>query len=99
MNANSKAEAEQGGGAAFEATVHLSEDRRPARDATHGTADPMVWRRIRFLLPRGSAEFEQTDYGHPGRFNPWEPRQIAPALQPRTEGLRAAAERLFSLLR
>lgn len=82
----------------MEGTIHLSEEIRPPRDATHGTADPMVWRRVAFDLPRGTAVFEQTDYGHPGRFNPWEPRGIPPSLQPRLEELRALAEQSFALL-
>ncbi len=86
------------GGEAVEATIRITQEVRPPRDPTHGTADPMVWRQVRFDLPRGTAALEQTDYGHPRRFNPWEPRGITPALQPRLDDLRSAAERAIALL-
>jgi len=49
-------------------------------------------------LPKGAARFEQTDYGHPGRFNAWEPRGIDTALQPRTNDLRAVCDAITPLL-
>ena len=58
----------------------------------------MVRRTLQFELPQGNATFEQTDYGHPGRFNPWEGRQIDAKLQPRTAQLLAAAEAIGALL-
>jgi hypothetical protein len=58
----------------------------------------MLWRRVRVETPLGDAAFEQTDYGHPGRLNPWEPRGIAPALQPRLAQLRALVEAVAPLL-
>ena len=71
----------------------------PRYDPSHGTPDPMVRRQIVMKLPAGEATFEQTDYGHPGRFNAWEPRGLAPALQPRIEELRAMCEALAPSLR
>ena len=83
----------------MEASICITEEVSPPRAASHGTADPMVWRRVEFHFPQGKATFEQTDYGHPGRFNPWEPRSIAPVLQARTTELESVAERVFALLR
>jgi hypothetical protein len=57
----------------------------------------MVRRVIEFELAEGTATLEQTDYGHPGRFNPWDPRGIDPRLQPRTGKLIAAAEAIAAL--
>lgn len=70
----------------------------PRYDAAHGTPDPMVRRMLTLRLSDGTARFEQTDYGHPGRFNPWEPRGIDSALQPRTNELRAVCDALTPLL-
>jgi hypothetical protein len=67
-------------------------------DPSHGTPDPMVRRVVNIRLPKGEAHFEQTDYGHPGRFNPWEPRGIEPRLQARTAELRDLCERISGLL-
>ena len=58
----------------------------------------MVRRRLDFRLSRGDAHWDQTDYGHPGHLNPWEPRGIDVALQARTAQLRTAAEALGALL-
>ena len=82
-----------------EAVIRLREERTPARDPSHGTPDAMVRRVLAFELPQGTAEFEQTDYGHPGRFNPWEPRRIDTKLQPRTVELQALAEAITALVR
>jgi hypothetical protein len=70
----------------------------PPRDDRHGTPHPMVERIFSFELPAGTAEIDQTDYGHPGRFNPCHARRIPSALQPRTPELLAAAEALARLL-
>ncbi|HLF78655.1 MAG TPA: hypothetical protein VJB57_14330 [Dehalococcoidia bacterium] len=70
----------------------------PPYDAFHGTPSPMLWRKVSFETPQGMAAFEQTDYGHPGRLNPWEPRGIATALVPKLAQLRAAAEALGALM-
>jgi hypothetical protein len=78
--------------------ITVTEERFPRYDAAHGTPDPMVRRLLTLRLPKGAARFEQTDYGHPGRFNDWEPRGIDPSLQPRTAELRAACAALTPLL-
>ena len=81
---------------AIELTV--TQEEFPRYDAAHGTPDPMVRRLLTLRLPGGTARFEQTDYGHPGRFNPWEPRGIDSALQPRTNELRSVCDALTPLL-
>jgi hypothetical protein len=58
----------------------------------------MLWRRLRLDTPQGSAVFEQTDYGHPGKLNAWEPRGIAPRLQPKLAQLEAVAAAIGNLL-
>ena len=78
--------------------ISVSEEQLPPFDAAHGTPDPMVRRLITLRLPAGAARFEQTDYGHPGRFNPWEPRGIDPPLQPRTRELAMLCDSIASLL-
>jgi hypothetical protein len=70
----------------------------PPYDAFHGTPNPMQWRKVTFETPRGTAAFEQTDYGHPGRWNAWEPRGIPVALVPLLSELRALAEAAAALL-
>jgi hypothetical protein len=70
----------------------------PAYDPLHATPDPMLWRRVIIETAQGEAEFEQTDYGHPGRLNVWMSRGVAPALLPRLaqlQALVAAAEALL----
>ena len=78
--------------------VRLSEETLPPRDPAHGTPYAMARRTLVFVLANGEARFEQTDYGHPGRFNPWDPRGVAPALQAKTEALLRAAEAIAELL-
>ncbi len=78
--------------------LRATEQRFPPYDAAHGTPEPMVRRLLTLRLPKGEATFEQTDYGHAGRFNQWEPRGIATPLQPRTEELRAVCAALSALL-
>jgi hypothetical protein len=73
-------------------------ERFPRYDPAHGTPDPLVRRLATLRLPDGTARFEQTDYGHPGRFNAWEPRGIDPPLQPRVNELRAVCAALSPLL-
>jgi hypothetical protein len=77
--------------------INVTEELFPAYDAAHGTPDPMVRRLLTLRLPAGSARFEQTDYGHPGRFNTWEPRGIDSALQPKTKDLLALCDAISSL--
>jgi hypothetical protein len=79
-------------------TVRLTEETLPPYDAGHGTPNAVVRRELTFELPEGAAKWEQTDYGHPGRFNPWDPRGIDAKLQAKTERLRAAADALSALL-
>ncbi len=81
-----------------EATICLREETLPPRDPSHGTPNAMLRRQLEFELPQGKAEWEQTDYGHPGRLNPWEPRHIDARLQPKTAQLRAVAEAIEVLL-
>jgi len=74
------------------------EEHYPSFDPAHATPDPMVRRVVVIRSEKGDALFEQTDYGHPGRFNDWSPRGIAPALQPRADELREICEQIGSLL-
>ena len=67
-------------------------------DAFHSTPDEMRWRRVTITTPNGSAALEQSDYGHPGRLNPWEARGITASLQSRLGELRAVAEAVSALL-
>ena len=69
----------------------------PPYDALHGTPTAMLWRKVSIETPRGKAAFEQTDYGHPGRLNPWEPRGVAASLASRLTQLQAVAEALAAL--
>lgn len=80
------------------ATVRFTEERLPPNDASHGTPHAMIRRSIEFELAEGAAALEQTDYGHPGRWNPWELRQVATKLQPRTAFLLEAADAISSLV-
>ncbi len=81
-----------------EATIRVREQTLPPHDPAHGTPHAMLRRQLEFELPQGKAQWEQTDYGHPGRLNPWEPRHIDARLQPKTAQLRAAAEAIGALL-
>jgi len=78
--------------------ITVTEERFPRYDPSHGTPDPLVRRLATLRLPKGSARFEQTDYGHPGRLNTWEPRGIDAALQPRVDELRGVCIALAPLL-
>ena len=79
-------------------SVHAEQKSFPPYDAFHGTPDPMLWRRVTIETPRGSAVWEQTDYGHPGKLNPWDPRGIASTLTSRLDATREVAEALGALL-
>ena len=81
-----------------EAAVRFREETLPPHHEAHGTPHAVVRREIEFELPQGKARWEQTDYGHPGRFNPWDPRGIDAKLQAKTPQLRAVAEALGALL-
>ena len=69
----------------------------PPYDGFHGTPHAMLWRRVTVTTPQGIATFEQTDYGHPGRLNPWETRGVASPLMPRLAELRGVAEALGAI--
>lgn len=77
--------------------IRLTEEVFPPYHDLHGTNSEMVRRTLEFQLQRGSSIWEQTDYGHPGRFNPWDQRKTDTALQPRAEELRSIAEVLGKL--
>ena len=79
--------------------ISVVEEHFPPYDPTHATPDPMIRRTLRLRTSKGSARFEQTDYGHAGRLNPWEPRGIDAPLQQRIHELQAMCDALTALLR
>lgn len=79
-------------------SVRVTEEIFPPYDHMHGTPHPVVQRVFLFELPQGTAEVDQTDYGHPGRFNPCHAKRIPTPLQPRTSQILAAAEAIAALL-
>ena len=81
-----------------EAVIRFREETLPASDPSHGTPHSVVRRSLEFELPQGTARWEQTDYGHPGRFNPWDPRGIDARLQPKAAQLQALADEIVALL-
>ncbi|HEY8691643.1 MAG TPA: hypothetical protein VIR57_02780 [Chloroflexota bacterium] len=70
----------------------------PPHHYLHGTPHPVVHRLFAFELPGGKAVVDQTDYGHPGKFNPCHAKTIPTPLQPKTLQLVAAAESLAALM-
>jgi hypothetical protein len=78
--------------------VQITQEVYPARHAMHGTPHPVVQRLFTFTFPQGTAEVDQTDYGHPGRFNPCHARRMPTPLQPKTAQIVTAAEALAALL-
>jgi len=70
----------------------------PPYDAFHGTPHAMQWRKVTIETSKGTAAFEQSDYGHPGRWTAWEPRGVHVSLTPRLAELRALAEAAATLL-
>jgi len=70
----------------------------PPHHAMHGTPHAVVRRLFRFELTGGIAEIDQTDYGHPGRFNPCHAKTVPTPLQPKTNQILAAAEGIAALL-
>ena len=78
--------------------ITVTEESFPRYDPAHGTPDPMIRRLATIRAGAAHARFEQTDYGHPGRFNPWDPRGIDPALQARTQQLRELCDQVSQLL-
>jgi hypothetical protein len=81
-----------------ETVIRVREEKLPPHDPSHATPHWMIRRRLEFEFPHGKARLEQTDYGHPGRFNPWDTRGIDPKLQPKEAQLRAAAVAIEALL-
>jgi hypothetical protein len=83
---------------AAEARVRIAQEVFPPRHEMHGTPHAVVQRVFTFELPQGTVEVDQTDYGHPGRFNPCHARRVPSSLQPKTNQIVAAAEALARLL-
>ena len=79
------------------ATITIATEELPPHDPSHGTNQQMIRRTIEFELPSGTSTWEQTDYGHAGRFNPWEPRRIDAKLQSKADQLRLVAELMGNL--
>jgi len=80
------------------ALVTVTEETFPPHHAIHGTPHPVVSRLFTFELPGGKAVVDQTDYGHPGKFNPCHAKTIPTPLQPKTLQLVAASESLAALM-
>ncbi|MBM4435633.1 MAG: hypothetical protein FJ029_00055 [Actinobacteria bacterium] len=79
-------------------TATVTQETLPPNDPSHGTPAAMRRRVIAFTVDGATARWEQTDYGHPGRWNAPDPRGIAGKLQPKTEALRTAAAALGACL-
>jgi hypothetical protein len=78
--------------------VKVTETSLPPHHYLHGTPHTVVHRLFTFELTGGMAEIDQTDYGHPGKFNPCHAKTIPTPLQPKTNQLVAAAESLAALI-
>ncbi len=78
--------------------IRLSEQVLPPNDPAHGTPDRVLRRLATIDMPEGHASWEQTDYGHPGRFNPWQPRGVSPSLEAKFTRLQTAVEAAGALL-
>lgn len=78
--------------------IAVREEHFPRYDPAHGTPDPMIRRLITVRVRGHTATYEQTDYGHPGRFNPAEPRGIDAPLQGRAPELAALCAAIAPLL-
>jgi hypothetical protein len=85
-----------GVGQRFELTVEQEEV--PAFHPSHGTPNAMKSRTLVVRVGTATARFEQTDYGHPGRFNPWSPRGIDASLQSRNDALLRLCDSVSALL-
>jgi hypothetical protein len=81
-----------------ELRVRITQEVFGPRHEMHGTPHAVVQRVFTFEFPQGTAEVDQTDYGHAGRFNPCHARRIPTPLQPKTNQIVAAAEALAALL-
>jgi hypothetical protein len=73
-------------------SVRVESKEFPPYDPFHGTNQQMIWRRVLIETAIGIATFEQTDYGHAGRLNPWETRGVDPRLLPKLRQLEALAD-------
>ena len=69
----------------------------PAHHHSHGTPDPMVRRWVEVEVDGSRAALEQTDYGHPGRFNPPQLRRVSAALVSREAQLKSLVPVLADL--
>jgi len=78
--------------------VTVTQEEFGPHHAMHGTPHKVRSRLFRFELPQGVADVDQTDYGHPGRWNPCHAKKIPGSLQPRTNQIVAAAEGVAALL-
>ena len=79
-------------------SLNVREEVFPPRDPSHGTNDEMIRRTADFRIGARQSLWEQTDYGHPGRFNDWDQRQTDAALQARTPAMRSILEALSELV-
>ena len=70
----------------------------PAYHRSHGTPDPVVRRWVTVEVGASRAALEQTDYGHPGRFNPPQVRVLSATLADREEQLKALIPVLVDLV-
>ena len=78
--------------------VTVTETSLPPHHYLHGTPHAVVSRLFTFELGANTAEVDQTDYGHPGKFNPCHAKTIPTGLQAKTSQLVAAAESLAALM-
>ena len=78
--------------------VTVTETSLPPHHYLHGTPHPVVSRLFTFELSAGTAEVDQTDYGHPGKFNPCHATKVPTPRQSKTPPLVAAAESLAALM-
>ena len=68
--------------------VTFEQEVLPAHHRSHGTPDPVVRRWITVEIGASRAAIEQTDYGHPGRFNPPQVRLLSTKLASREAQLK-----------
>ena len=78
-------------------SVSFLQEVLPAHHHSHGTPDPMVRRWVEVEVDGSRAVLEQTDYGHPGRFNPPQLRRVSAALASREAQLQALVPVLADL--
>ena len=81
-----------------ELSILIKQEAFPPYHESHGTPHSVVQRSFTFQFPNGTAELDQTDYGHPGRFNPCHIKHVPPSLQPYIGKILVAAEVLATLL-